>query len=114
MARSKHKLRWGQMAAAVLGMLLLGLAAVSALCSGCVSDKLDVVAERVDKVEQTTAAVVARVEQVAVVAAKAGRDVNEPVTGWILAAAVPVCFLGYTLSHRMPGFKWVKNKLRGQ
>ncbi len=93
----------------VVGCLFL----LMGYCTGCVSDKLDVVAERVDKVEQTTAAVVARVEQVAVVAAEAGRDVNEPVTGWILAAAVPVCFLGYTLSHRMPGFRWVKGKLRG-
>ncbi len=113
MARTRHELRWGQMTAAVLGMLLLGLAVVSVVCSGCVFDKLDVVAERVDKVEQTTAAVAVRVETVAAIAAKAGRDVNEPVTGWILAAAVPVCFLGYTLSHRMPGFKWVKGKLRG-
>lgn len=39
--------------------------------------------------------------------------INEPVTGWILAASIPVCFLAYTFSHRSGWFRrgkaWLRN-----
>lgn len=45
-----------------------------------------------------------------------GGDVNEPVTGWILAvgyALVPVSFLGYLLAHRSRHFRSLKERIRG-
>ncbi len=45
-----------------------------------------------------------------------GGDVNEPVTGWILAigyALVPVSFLGYLLAHRSRRFRSFKERIRG-
>lgn len=45
-----------------------------------------------------------------------GGDVNEPVTGWILAigyALVPVSFLGYLLAHRSRRFRSLKERIRG-
>jgi len=45
-----------------------------------------------------------------------GGDVNEPVTGWILAigyAAVPISFLLYMLAHRSARFRHFKERLRG-
>lgn len=46
-----------------------------------------------------------------------GGDVNEPITGWILAigyASVPVAFLLYLLAHRSSLFRTVKDRLRGR
>ncbi len=46
-----------------------------------------------------------------------GGDVNEPVTGWILAAgyaAVPIAFLIYTIAHRSRRFRSLKDLLRGR
>ncbi len=46
-----------------------------------------------------------------------GGDVNEPITGWILAigyASVPVAFLFYLLAHRSSLFRNVKDRLRGK
>lgn len=46
-----------------------------------------------------------------------GGDVNEPITGWILAtgyALVPVSFLGYLFAHRSKLFRRAKDRLRGK
>jgi len=46
-----------------------------------------------------------------------GGDVNEPVTGWILAigyALVPVSFLVYLLAHRSRRFRNLKDRIRGR
>jgi|GEM_PF-5672642 len=46
-----------------------------------------------------------------------GGDVNEPVTGWILAigySLVPVSFLGYLLAHRSQRFRDLKKRIRGE
>ena len=46
-----------------------------------------------------------------------GGNVNEPVTGWILAAgyaSVPATLLIYLLAHRSRTFRWLKDQLRGR
>ena len=97
-----------------IGWLVLAIGCLFLLmgyCTGCVADRLDVVAGRVDRVSQDISVLKAEV------ALSAGGDINEPVTGWILAAGfaigIPGCFLAYMFSHRVPGFKWVKDKIRG-
>ena len=46
-----------------------------------------------------------------------GGDVNEPVTGWIMAAGyatVPATLFLYLLAHRFRTFRHLKSKLRGE
>lgn len=48
---------------------------------------------------------------------KVGGNVNEPVTGWILAigyAAIPVAFLVYLVGHRVPVIRKLTDKLKGK
>jgi hypothetical protein len=47
----------------------------------------------------------------------AGRDVNEPVTGWILAvgyASAPLSILVYLVGHRLGWFRKLTDKLKGK
>jgi hypothetical protein len=79
---------------------------------GCVEGgKITPMADKIEKVSQDLSAF--KVEASGHWEAEAGRDINSPWTSRILAASVPLCFLGYTLSHRVPVFRWAKDKLRG-
>lgn len=54
--------------------------------------------------------------EIAAVRIATGRDINEPVTSWILAggyAAAPIGLLIYMLAHRSRVFRALKSRLRG-
>lgn len=82
--------------------------------AGCIrSNEIAAVKARIDRVEQQVGAVNLRLERRI---STGGGDVNEPVTGWILAAGyslVPASFLVYLLAHRWRAFRALKQRLRG-
>lgn len=111
--RPRHvgPLRGGMQTAQVLWLILPWAAGLS----GCLApNEISAIRAEMDKLAQ----------DIGVLHVKAetrihtdGGDVNEPVTGWILAigyAAVPIAFLLYLVAHRSSLFRIVKDRLRGR
>ncbi len=109
--------------------LPLSFAAVATL-AGCISTReLAAVKSRIDRAEAQLGAVNARLESRIDARLESridarldsridsgGGDVNEPVTGWILAAGyalVPIAFVAYLVAHRWRAFRALKDRLRG-
>lgn len=88
---------------------------VSLLATGCMGAReMNAVKAEVGRLEQDFGALQVRVEKRI---NTGGGDVNEPVTGWILAAGyalVPVLLLGYLLAHRFKFFRRIKDGIRGK
>ncbi len=82
--------------------------------SDCLSAKeANVLKAEVENLRQDVSAVKIEVERTI---DTGGGDVNDPVTGWILAAGyalVPVSFLAYLGAHRFRIFRSVKDRIRG-
>ncbi len=98
--------------AASSGAVLVVLAVV--ILDGCAAaGEMNAVKAEVENLEQHVGALLIEVDRRI---DTDGGDVNEPVTGWILAigyALVPVSFLGYLVAHRFRFFRTVKDRLRG-
>ncbi len=94
------------------GAVLAVMAAVN--LGGCAAAKdISAVKAEVETLEQNVGSLLVEVDRRI---NTAGGDVNEPVTGWILAvgyALVPVSFLGYLVAHRFRLFRALKDGLRG-
>lgn len=109
--RSASSTRRGRRAASA--MMAIGLC--SAVASGaCLrTGEISAVRGRVRTLEQKAAAVQVELERRI---DTGGGDVNEPVTGWILAAgyaSIPAAFVVYLIAHRSRRFRAVKDRLRG-
>ncbi len=94
------------------GLILAILA--SASLGGCAAARdISAVKAEVDNLEQHVGALLIEVDRRI---STGGGDVNDPVTGWILAAGyalVPVSFLGYLVAHRFRFFRVLKDRVRG-
>ncbi|MCG8405041.1 MAG: hypothetical protein MI923_07590 [Phycisphaerales bacterium] len=94
-------------------MLSVGWSCPLCVC-GCMKAKeMSAVKAEIRQMEQDIGALQVKVEKKI---ETGGGDVNEPVTGWILAAGyslIPVSFLGYLLAHRFKLFRTVKDRIRG-
>jgi hypothetical protein len=105
MSRTQHKAASGAVLAIVATVGLGGCAAAA--------QEISAVKAEVENLEQHVGAVLVEVDKRI---DTAGGDVNEPVTGWILAAGyalVPVSFLGYLVAHRFRFFRTLKDRVRG-
>ena len=97
-------------AAAVAVLVVLSIA----ILSGCAAAReMNAVKAEVENLEQHIGTLRVDVDRRI---STDGGDVNEPVTGWILAvgyALVPVSFLGYLVAHRFRFFRTFKQRVRG-
>jgi hypothetical protein len=99
----------------LLGVMTMAIIAAFLLWGffGCVEGgKITPMADKIEKVSQDLSAF--KAEASGHWEADAGRDINSPWTSRILAASVPLCFLGYTLLHRVPMLRRLKGKIRGK
>jgi len=79
-------------------MLVLAVAVVFFAFCGCASPTGTIAvsqADKLDTISQDVSAVKTTVGEIAAVSVKAGGDVNEPVTGWILAVAAGIALISY-------------------
>ena len=80
---------------------------------GCAAQEISAVKAEVQSLEQHVGALLVEVDRRI---NTAGGDVNEPVTGWILAAGyalAPISLLGYLVAHRFRFFRTLKDRVRG-
>lgn len=98
---------------AASGGVLVVLATAS--LGGCAAAReINAVKAEVQSLEQHVGALLVEVDRRI---NTGGGDVNDPVTGWILAAGyalAPLAFLGYLVAHRFRFFRAFKNRLRGE
>jgi len=97
------------------GVRLVLASSPAALGAGCLPpDEINAIKSEIDEMEQDLGVIQSeirtRIET-------GGGDVNEPITGWIMAAgyaSVPATLFLYLLAHRLRLFRKIKSKLRGE
>jgi|GEM_PF-1992191 len=97
------------------GVRLMLASSPAALAAGCLPpDEINAIKSEIDEMEQDMGVIQSeirtRIET-------GGGDVNEPITGWIMAAgyaSVPATLFLYLLAHRLRLFRKIKSKLRGE